>query len=181
MGWDPSEPKKAEPEPLDEQHQLNFGAYLRLRELEHQLADHVEAPYSADSEVAEETNGVDFIEEMGQYLLADKQEVSCMEELMNDFIKDTRQALSAQLDKILDEAVKLEPQVSLALASHNFKTSDYGPAIRRSLATQITKYIEGLRDTFPLSPTTPQITKDDVISAMRECYEEKLRTPADTW
>jgi hypothetical protein len=181
MGWDPSEPRKSELKPLDEQHQFNFRAYLQLRELEHQLADHVEAPYSADSEVAEETNGVDFIEEMGQYLSAGKQEVSCMKELMNDFIKDTRQALSTQLDKIRDEAVKLEPQVSLAVAFQNFKTPDYSPAIRRSLATQITKYIEGLRDTFLLSPTTPQITKDDVISAMRDGYKEKPRTQVVTW
>ena len=122
MGWDPSEPKKSELEPLDEQHQFNFRAYLQLRELEHQLANHVEALYSADSEVAEETNGVDFIEEMGKYLSAGKQEVSCIKELMNDFIKDTRQALSTQLDKIRDEAVKLEPQVSLAVAFQNFKT-----------------------------------------------------------
>jgi hypothetical protein len=99
MGWDPSEPKKSELEPLDEQHQFNFRAYLQLRELEYQLANHVEALYSADSEVAEETNRVDFIEEMGQYLSAGKQEVSCMKELMNDFIKETRQALSTQLDK----------------------------------------------------------------------------------
>jgi hypothetical protein len=75
----------------------------------------------------------------------------------------------------------LEPQVSLAVAFQNFKTPDYGPAIRRSLATRITKYIEGLRDTFLLSPTTPQITKDDVISAMRDCYKEKPRTQAVTW
>ena len=32
-----------------------------------------------------------------------------------------------------------------------------------------------------MSPTTPQITKDDVISAMRDCYKEKPLTQAVTW
>ena len=50
MGWDPSQPKKSELEPLDEQHQFNFRAFLQLRELEHQLADYVGALYLADSE-----------------------------------------------------------------------------------------------------------------------------------
>jgi len=138
-----------------------------------------------------EAPSVDLTETITGALSADRKEISCLQRLIIEFIDETRQALSALINDIYDKTckieaddpLKLEVSASCPLRCINSASAStmptLGPAIRRLLATRIDRYVSDLRDneTFPSSlAVPPEITKDDVILALKACLEQPRRS-----
>ncbi|KAK3172425.1 hypothetical protein OEA41_005747 [Lepraria neglecta] len=108
-----------------------------------------------------------FNEYTRQNLASSKQDEPSARTLVHSFIQDTRRAFSLQLSEIQDKAIGLESP----LLPRTFL--DHGPAIRPVLATKIIRCVDDLSN-MPLQyPEVPQITKEDIISAIRDLFEER--------
>jgi phage terminase large subunit-like protein len=153
-----------------------------LKELEYQLAVDVQKLNSDKTAV----NSINSYKKLGDHL-EDGPDVSS--KLVQDFLKDTLKSLSIQLNEIRNEMTRFD---SPSFSRHKFlryfglrqspaaeqSSYYYGPATRSLLATKIEKYVTEVQERLPLHPNPPfdppppNITKNDIVSAIGDSYKK---------